>query len=94
MGSVVNVSKGLTNEQIIALANVLINEVPAGVVDGVNTVFTTVNSYQPAKTYLYINGQKLENGSDYTESDDKEVTFTFPPKVGDVLFIQYILLPA
>ena len=94
MGSVNNVSKGLTNEQIIALANTFLSETPGGVIDGVNDVFTTLYSYQTGKTELYKNGQQLNLGTDYTESADKEVTLTFPPKVGDVLYIRYILLPS
>ena len=90
MGSVNNVSIGLSQEQIDAIANLLFSETPIGVVDGTNTVFLTTNSYTTGKTYLYKNGQQLVIPADYTESDDKEITFVFPPIVGDVLFIQYV----
>jgi hypothetical protein len=90
MGSVNNVSIGLSQEQINAIANILYAEALIGVVDGVNTVFNTTYSYQATKTYPYKNGQQQIAPADYTESADKEITFTFPPKVGDVLFIQYI----
>lgn len=90
MGSVVNVSIGLTQEQINAIANILYAEGMIGTVDGVNKVFNTTYSYQATKTYPYKNGQQLVSPEDYTESADKEITLTFAPKVGDVLFIQYI----
>ena len=90
MGSVNNVSVGLSQEQIDQIALILFGEPLIGTVDGVNTVFTTTFSYQDEKTYPYINGQQQELGSDYTESADKEITFTFAPLIGDVLFIQYI----
>jgi len=90
MGSVVNVSVGLTQEQIDAIANILYPETPIGIVNGVNKIFTTTYSYQDERTYLYKNGQQLISPEDYTESADKEVTLTFPPVEGDVLFIQYI----
>lgn len=90
MGSVNNVSIGLSQEQIFAIANILYPETPIGAIDGSNKVFNTTYSYQADRTYLYKNGQQLVTPADYTESDDKEVTLTFAPKVGDVLFIQYI----
>jgi len=90
MGSVVNVSIGLTQEQIDAIANILYSEALIGTVDGVNKVFTTTYSYTATKTYPYKNGQQLVSPDDYTESADKELTFTFAPQVGDVMFIQYI----
>lgn len=90
MGSVNNVSIGLSQAQIDQIALILYGEPLIGTIDGVNTVFTTTFSYQATKTYPYINGQQQELSSDYTESADKEITFTFPPVPGDVLFIQYI----
>lgn len=90
MGSVVNVSIGLTQEQINAIANLLYPEEPIGVIDGTNTVFNTTYSYQPNRVYLYKNGQQLISPGDFTESDDKELTLTFAPKPGDVLFVQYV----
>ena len=90
MAQVVNVSIGLTQEQIDALANLLYPEEPIGTVDGSNKVFNTTYSYQPGRVYLYKNGQQLISPGDFTESDDKELTFTFAPVPGDVLFVQYI----
>lgn len=90
MGSVNNVSIGLSQEQIDAIANILYSETPIGVVDGVNQVFDTTFSYTATKTYPYKNGQQMIAPDDYTESADKEITFTFAPQVGDVMFIQYI----
>lgn len=90
MGSVVNVSIGLTQEQINAIANLLYPETPFGTIDGSNKVFTTTFSYQTERVYLYKNGQQLIAPGDFTESDDKELTLTFAPVPGDVLFVQYV----
>jgi hypothetical protein len=93
MASINNVSRGLTNEQILALSNVLINEIPIGAIDDVNKVFTVLNSYQLGSTILARNGVTQREGIDYIESADKEITFIFPPQTGDLLFVQYKLLP-
>lgn len=90
MGSVVNVSIGLTQEQIDALANLLYPETPIGAIDGTNKVFNTTYSYQAGRIYPYKNGQQLISPGDFTESADKEITLTFAPQPGDVLFVQYI----
>ena len=90
MGSVNNVSVGLSQEQIDAIANILYPETPIGPVNGTNKVFTTTFSYQDERTYLYKNGQQLIVPDDYIESADKELTLTFAPVDGDVLFVQYI----
>lgn len=90
MGSVNNVSIGLTQEQINAINNLLYPETPIGVIDGTNTVFKTTYSYQPGRIYPYKNGQQLKSPADFVESADKEITLTFAPRVGDVLFVQYI----
>lgn len=90
MGSVVNVSIGLTQEQINAIANLLYPETPIGAVDGTNKVFNTTYSYQTGRIYPYKNGQQLISPGDFTESDDKEITLTFAPQPGDVLFVQYV----
>ena len=90
MGSVNNVSVGLTQAQIDALANLLYGEPLIGAVDGVNKVFNTTYSYTTERIYPYKNGQQLVQPEDFTETDDKEITFTFAPQEGDVMFVQYI----
>lgn len=90
MGSVVNVSVGLSQEQINAIANLLYPETPIGTIDGTNKVFNTTFSYKAERVYLYKNGQQLVAPGDFTESADKELTLTFAPIPGDVLFVQYV----
>lgn len=60
-------------------------EVPAGVIDGVNVVFTVSMPYRPGSTAVFLNGLLLR--ADYTdgwiESDPTtgEVTLKEPPRV-------------
>lgn len=89
MGSVNNVSIGLTQAQIDALGELLYAENLIGATDGVNKVFNTTYSYQPGRIWVYKNGQQLVSPEDFSESDDKEVTVTFAPLPGDVMFVQY-----
>ena len=93
MSGVSNPAGTLTDAQITQLSNVLIGEVPAGLINGVNTVFTVTDSYQAGSTRLEINGLLIIRPDEYTESGDKEITYLNPPKPGDVHFIQYLLEP-
>ncbi len=90
MAQVVNVSIGLTQEQIDALANLLYAENLTGDVDGTNKVFTTSFVYQPGRIYPYKNGQQLVSPGDFTETANNEITLTFAPQPGDVMFVQYV----
>lgn len=96
------VARGVANRKISG-ANVLSyiitslalnfadNEVPSGTINGVNTVFTLVNSPSPSSSLkVYVNGQRLKPGigNDFTISG-LTITLTQPPIVGDVILCDY-----
>ena len=93
MSSVSNPAGSLTAAQVLQLSNVLIGEVPAGLINGVNKVFTTTQVFQAVSTRLDLNGIIQILPDEYTESGVQEITFVNPPKVGDALYIQYKLEP-
>lgn len=66
------------------------NEFPTGVIDGINTVYTTVNDFEPDTTRLYLNGIRQRLGADYLETGLNEITFDEPPVVLDGLIIDYV----
>jgi len=71
--------------------NFVDGEIPAGVIDGVNAVFTLVNAPNPAASLqLFRNGQKLSAGASYALIG-KTVTFAAPqiPLAGDSLEASY-----
>lgn len=63
-------------------------EVPAGVIDGVNTVFTVSTAYTPGTTAVFLNGLLLEKSRDdgWTETNPASgvVTLKEPPRVTKV----------
>lgn len=71
--------------------NLVDNETPTGLVNGVNTVFTTAFSFSTGTTHLYRNGlrQQLGGGNDYTETAANQITFVSAPLLGDILIIDY-----
>jgi hypothetical protein len=64
------------------------NEVPVGVIDGVNTIFTTANNFTAGTTRVYENGQRLLKDVDYTESGVNEITLLYTIDSG-VIFMDY-----
>jgi len=71
-------------------------EVPSGVIDGVNAVFTTSAAYQPGSLSVWLNGQQILGG--FTETTPASGVFTITvadciPKTGgwgaDTLAVDY-----
>jgi hypothetical protein len=67
------------------------NEVPSGVIDGMNATFSTSQVFRAGTTRLYLNGVRQRTGAsfDYVESGSSNVVFSLAPKAGDTLLIDY-----
>lgn len=72
------------------LTELVLNEVPSGTIDGSNLLFAIANTPSDSNTVmLWLNGQLLKQGSDYSVSS-KNITFLCsPPTQGDVLLTMY-----
>lgn len=73
------------------ITELVLNEAPAGAVDGVNAEFTL--AYTPAtasSVMLWLNGQLLTQGvgKDFTVAS-QTVSMLFPPQSGDILLTMY-----
>jgi hypothetical protein len=68
------------------------SEVPSGLVNGVNAVYTTSQDFIEGSQLVFNNGllQRLGASFDYTVTDDDEITFTFAPLTGDYLLVSYV----
>lgn len=67
----------------------LVFEIPTGVINGSNSVFTTVNDF--IDIAVYLNGLRLRGGGfDYTVTDTNEFTLVEPPITGDSLAVEYM----
>ena len=59
-----------------------------GTVDGSNTAFTTANTPVDGTLQVYIDGQLMKSGDDYTASGST-VTFTEAPVSGSTILACY-----
>lgn len=65
----------------------------SGVVDGVNTVFTTPSRYMATTIRMIVNGQIYEPDDDsfgWTELSDLTIQFLVAPEVGDIIQAFYL----
>jgi hypothetical protein len=78
----------------VGTADIVVNtETPAGTVNGVNTIFSTVFAYKPTTPRVFLNGVRLSPTGDYVESGTNQITFVTPPDAGDILVIDYVVKP-
>lgn len=70
--------------------NFVADEVPSGVINGSNVLFTLAATPLVNTVVVHINGLRLHTGTlnDYTVSG-KILTFNYAPIVGDVLTVDY-----
>jgi len=70
--------------------NFVDDEVPAGTINGTNTVFTVARLPFRGSLKLYRGGARQRVTEDYTLSaDQKTVTFLIAPQVGEILLVDY-----
>ena len=71
-----------------SLSELIQAEVPTGLINSSNMVYTTAADF--SKLWVYLNGLRMNPGSDYNETDTDEITFTYAPTTGDTLIVDYI----
>lgn len=66
-------------------------EIPAGVIDGINAVFTTSGPYTPGSVRFFLNGQLFPSDC-LVETDPSSGVFTLDvaPLLTDVLQVRYV----
>lgn len=65
------------------------NEIPTGVIDGANKIFTTAFNFAPRSTIITKTRLRYMLDEDYTETGLNEITFTTAPRINEYLLIDY-----
>ena len=76
-------------EELEGTTSVIIGETPTGTINGTNDTFTLANTPTTDTVEVYLNGQRLTNGEDYTVATDT-ITMTTIPQTGDILRVNYL----
>jgi hypothetical protein len=70
-------------------AQMIWNEVPFGVIDGINNSYTLTVSPNPSNaTMVFYNGQKVRNPDDFSITG-QTIAFVSPPVVGSAIEVTY-----
>jgi len=68
------------------------NEVPSGIIDGVNATYIAAIAFLPETVEVFLNGLKLKVITDYNTSGNDTIQLVFSPLTGEILTINYIKL--
>ena len=73
------------------VANEVKGEIPTGLIDGINTIYTTVHNFNTSSLEIYVNGIRMcpGVGNDFEITGLNEITFTEPLKVNSRILIDY-----
>jgi hypothetical protein len=85
-------SSGQSNATGGVLTDIVLNEVPTGILDGLNKSFSLASTpSSPASVMLWVNGQLMTQGSnrDYTVSGRSITFLPFAPASDDILVTMY-----
>lgn len=72
----------------IITGNASLTETPAGLINGVNTVYTLSQEPAAGTVRVYLNGVRQRPGTDYTVTG-QNITFTVAPFSGDSIIVDY-----
>lgn len=73
----------------VIISDLVLGEIPAGLVNGVNNSFTT--AFEFASVSLYINGLKQMNAH-FSTSGNSVIIIDDPPQTGDEVTVDYLKL--
>jgi len=76
---------------VITTVDMIDDETPSGLIDGHNTIYTTLYPYRTHEIQVYYNGSKMMRGVDYTEGPgSQKIVFMDPPDITDDVRVSYL----
>lgn len=90
-GETKKVTKANLLKETQEIADFVDSEIPAGLLNSSNTVYTTAFNFTAGSTHVYFNGLRLTRGAgkDYTETGLNQITLSIPPHSEDSILIDY-----
>lgn len=72
------------------LATLVVDEIPGGAIDGANVDFTTALEILGNRLFVYLNGLRLHEGTDYNITSATSFQMIEAPLTGDSLTVDYL----
>lgn len=73
-------------------SDIVMGEIPNGLINGSNATFTSFFDFIPEKLIVERNGVTQRNGIDYTTTGTNTINLTFSPEIDESILINYIKL--
>lgn len=80
----------IENDLAVASSVTIWNEVPAGLINGINATFTTAFNFQAGKLAVRLNGLQQKIVGDYQTIGTNTIQFNVSPLAGEVIEIDYL----
>ena len=73
-------------------ADIVMGEIPTGLINGSNATFTSLSPFIPEKLIVERNGVTQRKTTDYSTIGNNTINLTFSPENGESILINYIKL--
>jgi hypothetical protein len=73
-----------------SLSSIIKNEVPSGLINGINATFTSANNFVSGSLEVFLNGSLQKIIDDYQVIGNNTISFNFSPLSNENLLINYI----
>jgi hypothetical protein len=77
---------------LISGNNAIKNEIPIGLINGLNTTFTTQNNFIPESVEVFLNGLIQQKTFEFQTIGSKTIILNISPSFGETISINYIKL--
>lgn len=72
------------------LNDLIISEIPSGIINGINSIFTTQFNFIPETVEIYLNGLKQRIIEDYQLIGNNTIQFVFSPFNNENILVNYL----
>ena len=79
----------LIGPTLVGSFNDVKNEIPSGIINGVNTVFNTLFTFVPGSLEVFSNGLLQKEVDEFSVIGPTTIALTFSPKVGEIISVNY-----
>lgn len=73
-------------------SDIVMGEIPNGLINGGNATFTSLSPFIPEKLIVERNGVTQRKNTDYSTTGNNTINLTFSPETGESILINYIKL--
>lgn len=90
VGNSTMINQLITNSGSVLTPEIILGEIPTGLINGSNATYTTLFDFVPSKVAVYVNGLLQKKITHYNTSGTTTILFVDSPLTGDIIEVDYI----